>query len=265
MSRNFSNQCMQHKKMKLPSSCKNRLLPLLYISFIVLGLSFRCFHVIYYSVQSRDSYVYVDEITEFQKKASVDELKHPALSILFLSIPSVCFGTDITTGGVIVNMIFGELIIVLIMKICYNILRSPISVFYAGILASSNNHLIYYSTQLLRENSYLFFVCAAIELITRQKNETLFKTFLLSLITLCAILCRFEGIEIIFFYTIIKVIKLLMDKHKTQGKFKSLIANYVFYVFAIATVFSVASLLYYGKIQLYGFGVDFRVFELFMD
>lgn len=244
---------------------KRKLLSLTYLLFIVLGLSFRCFHIIYYSVQSRDSYVYIGEIYELQEKHTIDGLKHPALAILFMSIPSVCFGAGIIKGGVIVNMIFGELIIVLLMKICYNLIKSPISVFYAGVLASSNNHLIYYSTQLLRENSYLFFVCAAIELLTRKNNETLFDTFLLSLITLCAIMCRFEGIEIIVFYTIINVTKYLIDKHKTKERFKSLIVNYVFYVFAIAVLFSVASLLYYGKMQLYVFGLDFRAFKLFID
>ena len=96
-----------------------RIVLFLYLFFFLLGLAFRCFHILYYSIQSRDSYVYFDEIVELQEKRKSDEpINNPRLAIVLMSIPSTCFGIDILKGGVIINMIFGELIIILAMKIC---------------------------------------------------------------------------------------------------------------------------------------------------
>ena len=114
---------------------------------------------------------------------------------------------------------------------------------YAGFLTASHSNLIYYSTQLLRESSYIFFVCAALEILTRKETDSLFKTIFLCFYTTCAILCRLEGLEIIIMYTIFKASTFLLDKHKTGRKFVRLITNYVLYlVFTTLFFFALRSL-----------------------
>ena len=179
---------------------------LLCVIFVVLGLFFRSFHIIKYSIQSRDSYVYKDEFLELQNVKLQAEIAHPLGSIYLMSLPSRWFGLDNFKGGIIVNMILGVSIIALVIKICYNITKSSLLMIYAGFLVASHSNLIFFSTQLLRETSYLFFVCAALELLTRRQTDSLFKTLLLGFYTTCATLCRFEGIEIIIMYTIFKAI-----------------------------------------------------------
>ena len=186
--------------MNMKSVFKQRKLLLLCIIFVTLGLSFRSFHIIKHPIQSRDSYVYKEEFLKMQRNELLsDEIAHPLGSVYLMSLPSKWFGLDIIKGGIIVNMILGVSIIALIIKICYNITKSPLLMIYAGFLTASHSNLIYYSTQLLRESSYIFFVCAALEILTRKETDSLFKTIFLCFYTTCAILCRLEGLEIIIF------------------------------------------------------------------
>lgn len=216
--------------MHLKSFCKQRKLFLICIFFVVLGLFFRSFHIIKYSIQSRDSYTYKEEILEMQKNKLQSGIAHPIGTVYLMSLPSRWFGLDIIKGGIIINMVLGISIIALVIKICYNITRSSLLMVYAGFLSASHSNLIYYSTQLLRETSYLFFVCAALEILTRKETDSFFKTTLLSLYTTFAILCRLEGIEIIIMYTVFKASAFLLDKHKTGRNFVKLITNYVLYL-----------------------------------
>ena len=159
-----------------------------------------------------------------------------------MSFPTRMFGLDIIKGGVIANMVLGVLIIALIVKICYNATKSSLLMFYAGIITASNSELIYFSTQLLRENSYVFFVCAALEMLTRKEKDSLLKTILLSFYTTCAVLCRIEGLEVIIMYTIFRVSTFLLDKHKTNRKLVRLIKNYILYLFFTTIIFFAACL-----------------------
>ena len=223
--------------------------------FILLGLLFRCIHIFKYSIQSRDSYDYKEEIAEIQKDKSHSG-NYPIVSMYLMSLPSRLFGLDIIKGGVIVNMILGVSIIALIVKTCYNITRSSLLMFYAGIITASYSDFIYFSTQLLRENSYLFFVCAALEMLTRRGKDSLLKLFLLGFYTICAVLCRFEGLEIIIMYTVFKASAFLFDKHKTGKKFVKFVANYVLYLFFTTVLFLVSSLSFGDGLHSHGLGLE---------
>ncbi len=223
--------------MRLKSIYKQRNVFLLCITFMVLGLFFRSYHIIKYSIQSRDSYVYKEDFFELQENRLQSKILHPLGSVYLMSLPNRWFGLDIFRGGIIVNIILGISIIALVIKICYNITKSSCLMICAGFLTASNSNLIYYSTQFLRETSYLFFICVVLEILTRKEKDSLFKTFLLSFYTMCAIFCRLEGIEIIVFYTILKASTFLFDKHKTGGVFVRLIVNYVLYLVFMILLF----------------------------
>ena len=241
--------------MNLVSIYKRNRVFLFCVVFILLGLLFRCIHIFKYSIQSRDSYDYKEEIAEIQKDKSHSG-NYPIVSMYLMSLPSRLFGLDIIKGGVIVNMILGVSIIALIVKTCYNITRSSLLMFYAGIITASYSDFIYFSTQLLRENSYLFFVCAALEMLTRRGKDSLLKLFLLGFYTICAVLCRFEGLEIIIMYTVFKASAFLFDKHKTGKKFVKFVANYVLYLFFTTVLFLVASLSFGDGLHSHGLGLE---------
>ena len=232
---------MQHQsslirhKMNLKSFYRRNRIFLLCIVFVVFGLFLRCLHIVEYSIQSRDSYTYMDDIAHFQKNELVTEKHHPVLSIYLMSIPSRYFGLDNTKGGVIVNMMLGVWTVFLIVKTSFNILKSVLLTSCAGILTASNSNLIYYSTQLLRETSFLFFVCAALELLTRKEPDKLLKTFMLGFYTTCAVLCRVEGVEIVIVYFLFKAVFFLFDKQKTAKKFKTLVVHCVLYLFSMVS------------------------------
>ena len=122
----------------------------------------------------------------------------PPLSLLILSIPNKVFAYDIIKGAVIVNVLLGLGIIYLIMVIVYIITSSKSIMLFLGLIVATHPSLVHYSCNLLRENSYLFFLCLSIMYTIRFVKTSFYYNILYAVVfASLSIFSRHEGFEVL--------------------------------------------------------------------
>lgn len=181
---------------------------------VIVGAIYRIAFSIIYSVQSRDSYDYVHFIRQWEDSNVIPfNASFPPLGLFILKIPYHFFSYDIIKGGIVINMVLGLLIILLLIQIAKETLKSISAMFLLGIIGATNTSLIKYSCQFLRENTYLFFLCLTVLCLIRfYKSNRAVEIIYISLCTVCSALCRREGIELVIFFVLLLLFFLFRKK-----------------------------------------------------
>ena len=177
---------------------------------VVLGFAIRIGYYFRFPVQSRDSYIYCELTKEWNNTHIIptyQEKTIPPLGIFLMREPSYLFDYDVIMGAILVNMILGLFIIVILMLIAYRITQTLFAPIAVGIIACFHTTLIRYSTQFLRDNSYVFFICLTILMLIKYIHTPKRMTVFYGGIALtAAILCRYEAIELLIPWTAVLLI-----------------------------------------------------------
>lgn len=169
------------------------------IPCVALGGLIRVIYCIVYPVPVRDSFKYKEFIELWDYSGIIPgKSYYPPLSIFILKIPYSLFGYDVIKGGTIINIVLGLGIIIALIKIAYALFPSKAAALCSGILVATHPTLIHYSCQMTRENSYLFFSCLATYFFIKSLTRTskLFYVAYAAIFSSCALLCRFEALEL---------------------------------------------------------------------
>lgn len=177
-----------------------------YISFVCVftGYIFRLIFICIYPIQPRDSYTYLTEIIRWERFGVLPNNKNQ-FGLWILKIPYHFWGFDIFNGGIIINLLFGLMIILLLIKLTYLLFNRHSISLLVGLIVSSHPSFIRFSCTFLRENSFLLFTCFFLYFtaLCICHNSIIF-----TICTGCSIgsafLCRLEGAELIVLYFLIK-------------------------------------------------------------
>ena len=180
---------------------KNKTLFIIIILCLCLGGATRFLYCIKYPVQPRDVYPYIYEMENWEKEQRINV---PYLSLYLLNIPHKMLKCDIKKGGVCVNVMVGQLIIILSILSFRELSDNKIGLWVVGLITSTHPTLIHYSCVLLRENTYLLFCIVSINLlILWYKKKSIIYIFLGGVTAALSFLCRYEGLEICVIYMLV--------------------------------------------------------------
>ena len=182
------------------TSCmdKNKSLFIIIILCLCLGGATRIIYCLKYPVQPRDVYIYIYEMENWEKEQKIDI---PYLSLYLLSLPYKILKCDIEKGSICVNVVVGQLIILLSILSFRELSDNKIGLWVVGLVTSTHPTLIHYSCVLLRENTYLLFCIMSINLlILWHIKKNIIYIFLGGITAALSFLCRYEGFEICVIY-----------------------------------------------------------------
>ena len=180
--------------------------------------------IIRYDFHLRDSFLYTKHIDEWVATANLPRGEtYPLLGLSLMSIPFRILGYNALKGAVIVNVCLGEVVVIFIIKSARLITKKKTYALLAGIITACNQSFVTFSTEALRENSYL--VCFSIIIFCSMKIIMTHEAFFVSLLGLFSGLgmaCRHEGIELLLFSTI-----LIFYANKTNFKWKRVVKGWL--------------------------------------
>ena len=177
---------------------KNKSLFVIIILCLCLGGAARIFYCIKYPVQPRDVSIYIGEMENWEKEQRITV---PYLSLYLLNLPHKILKCDIEKGGICVNVVVGQLIIILSILSFRELSDDKIGLWVVGLVTSTHPTLIQYSCVLLRENTYLLFCIMSINLlILWYKRKSIIYILLGGVTAALSFLCRYEGLEICVIY-----------------------------------------------------------------
>ena len=184
-------------------------------SCIMLGLLLRIIYLIQYPVQPRDSFFYnnIAENTN-QIKEILLETRNVPLSIFLFKVADSFLGLGYIKSGIALNVTLSIFTILFFYIITLILFRNQMLSFFSGLILASNSFLVSNSCKLLRESSYLFFgtLSFLIFLVSIKKKNPLY-LFVAGIASVLSLLCKLEGLEIIFIQTfIIMFLKLNIGK-----------------------------------------------------
>ena len=183
---------------------KERTSLLIYVFCVGIGLLARVSYLIIYYIPVRDSYSYIEYIRQWEETGKIPEVAVPPFAMFLLKIPYHYWQYDIMIGGTIMNMMMGLFIILEIMFAINLLFNSPFATLSAGLIAATHPKLVQYSVGLLRENSYLMFIClSGVSLCYYFKKNKIEAIIGCGIFVAMCNLCRIEGIEILFICTLI--------------------------------------------------------------
>jgi len=174
---------------------------------IVIATAVRLYFLSWHDALKRDSITYLelaDGIAAFPEGEAAP-FKHisPRLApyLWLLSRGKVWFHIDNERWGVILSCIFGILTVPLVYALFATLFDDFNGAFVAGAAAAVHPALVEYSTQVLREAVYLFFVTAGLLFFIRAvRRRNLLSLVLCGLTILLAAMCRTEGCEFAFLF-----------------------------------------------------------------
>lgn len=172
---------------------------------VALGGLIRVIYCIVYPVPVRDAFAYKEFIELWNYSGIIPgDSCFPPLSMFLLKTPYSLFEYDVIKGGTIINIVFGLGIIIMLIKISYEIFSSKIAALCSGLLVATHPTLIHYSCQMTRENSYLFFSCLAVLFFIKSLNRSSkpFYVAYAAIFSSCAFLCRFEALELFVIFVL---------------------------------------------------------------
>ena len=217
------------------TSCmsKKKSLFIIFILCLCLGGAIRIIYCIKYPVQTRDVYKYIYEMENWEKEQRISV---PYLSLYLLNLPHKILKCDIKKGGICVNVIVGQLIIILSLLSFRELSDNKIGLCVVGLVTSTHPSLIHYSCVILRENTYLLFCIMSIYLlILWYKRKSVIYIFLGGVTAALSFLCRYEGLEIGVIYI------LMFLFHFKELKIKRLFVHLIGFLIVYATSIYVTS------------------------
>ncbi len=220
------------------TSCmdKNKSLFIIIILCLCLGGAARIYYCIKYPVQPRDGYKYIYEIENWKEEQGDDSSNIPYLSLYLLNPPHKILKCDIIKGGICVNVLVGQLIIILSILSFRELSDNKIGLWVVGLVTATHPALIQYSCELLRENTYLLFCIMSINLlILWYKRKSIIYIFLGGVTAALSFLCRYEGLEICVIYM------LVMLFHYKTLRIKRLSVHLISFLIVYATSIYVTS------------------------
>lgn len=177
---------------------KNKTLFIIIILCLCLGGATRILYCIKYPVQPRDVYKYIYEMENWEKEQRINV---PYLSFYLMNLPHNILKCDIKKGGICVNVVVGQLIVILSILSFRELSDNKIGLWIVGLATSTHPTLIHYSCVLLRENTYLLFCIISVNLLILWcKRKSIIYIFLGGITAALSFLCRYEGFEICVIY-----------------------------------------------------------------
>lgn len=216
---------------------KNKSLFIVIILCFFLGWVTRILYYIKYPVQPRDVYAYLYEMENWEKEQRSNDTftvsPHvPYLSLYLMNLPHKIMKCDIKKGGICVNVMVGQLIIILSILSFRVLSDNKVGLWVVGLVTSTHPTLIQYSCVLLRENTYLLFCIISINLlILWYKRKSIIYIFLGGVTAALSFLCRYEGLEICVIY--ILMILFHFNTLRIKRLFVHLIGFLIIYVTSI--------------------------------
>ncbi len=161
-------------------------------------------------VQWRDSYRYVSLIESLELNGvylSFLENRNynyiPPFPIYLFKTIHRLFGSSIFVSGISFQIFIGTLLVYIIWQICTTLKIGPIKSLLVCSVAVVHHTLLDYSTQLTRDNLYLFFFTLTVYLfLVYLKKRDVVLLVLSGACSCLSFLCRYEGIEIVFLYVV---------------------------------------------------------------
>lgn len=204
------------------------------VVLVIISSLLRIAYIVLHPVQPRDYYKYENYIYDWEEKGEMPEEIKGGLSIWLLKAPYHFFKIDLLKGGVVINVILGNLIIVWSVLILYELFHSNIITISVGLILSTHPTLIEFSCFFLRENSYLFFALLSIYGIAGFiKRKSVVMLLLSGIMCALSFLCRFEAAELIPISLLLVSCVLIHSKTKLK---KVLLYDFL-YVFALFVTF----------------------------
>ena len=214
------------------TSCmdKNKTLFIIIILCLCLGGTTRILYCIKYPVQPRDVYKYIYVMENWEKEQWVDLINVPYLSLYLMNLPHKILTSDIKKGGICLNIMVGQCIIILSILSFRVLSDNKIGLWVVGLVTSTHPTLIHYSCEMLRENTYLLFCIVSINLlILWHKRKSIIYIFLGGISAALSFLCRYEGLEICVMYI------LMIIFHFKALRIKRLLVHLIGFLIVYAT------------------------------
>ena len=173
------------------------------IFIFIYSVAIRLLYLITYPMPVRDSYTYKQYIIQLIEHDFPESKYIPPVGLYILKAPADFFNVDPIVCGTVLNVVLGVLIIIFGLRAFGEICKSFICYCCMGLIIASHPSLISFSCQLSRENLYLLFcILSAYNCIRAIKTRNLFFFALTAVFSAMAFLCRFEGLEIVFFFAL---------------------------------------------------------------
>jgi 4-amino-4-deoxy-L-arabinose transferase-like glycosyltransferase len=226
---------MHNKYNKLERNNKGVLLKL-EVLCLMLGALIRILYCLIYPVQPRDAYYYISLAEEIKQTGRiVEKINFYPLSIWLMSIPSRILDYNTAKGGIIVNLLFGLVCIVVAMEIAGKVFKKNSVALFIGLLLATNNSLIRFSCVFLRESIFICFTIISLYFLANYYIKGNLVSILgISIFGVLALMCRLEGIEICVLFIITEIFILFTKKNTIK---KTIIHSIVFILlFFIMTV-----------------------------
>ena len=223
-----------------------------------IGLLVRLLYCIQYPVQPRDAFTYQRIILNWEESGKIiDPITFFPLSLFIQKIPYHFFHYDIIKGGVIVNNLFGLLIIIIATRFVSLFFKNDYALLFAGLVAATHPSLVRFSCSLLRENIYLFFFLLS----TYSLSLYFFKCktrdmVAASIFGAISFLCRLEGAEILPIFYIIILFLHLFGRIKFHTALKH---GTIFILVFLLTVFVIINLFDFNTLSSSFFIYKFKI------
>lgn len=210
---------------------------LLTVLCVIVGAVFRILYFIIYPVQPRDSFFYVELISEWIDTGKIHGISFFPLSLWILKIPNLVFHCDILKGGLVVNHILGLLFIITIMISVQYLFEDNRINLVVGLAMATHPKLIAFSCSFLRENSYLVFCSLSFLFLIKYARTMNVKNILgASICAALSFLCRLEGFEILAIFNIILLGFLFFRKIKLSKALRHSILFLLVFFFTAVTM-----------------------------
>ncbi len=221
---------------------------------MAIGAFARIFYCLKYPVPVRDAYEYAENIADWSETGVLHSSRRiPPLFLFFVKECSSFFDYDIMKTGVVLNVLFGLVLIGLSIVIANKLSGSWMICFIVGAIAATHPTMVEYSCQLLRENSFLVFLFLEfILLMEYSKTQKLHLILICAFCGMCSVFCRFEGVETIILIIAAIIFFNLKKKHfnKCMLDLASYICMVVFSFFLLNQIMGISNRYYIEAIEI---------------
>ena len=140
------------------------------------------------------------------------------------------------------NVVLGLGITILLVDLSARITHSNIIALCVGLIAATHPTLVHYSCQILRENSFILFgTLLWIIMLEYYKRGLLMYVLLGGVISAMSFMCRLEGMEFVFVYT---GLILLRENNLLKNKIKRCLIYLACFALTVAIVIEMLNVNY---------------------
>lgn len=213
-----------------------------FVVVLIVLTAFLCRLAYYfkYPVQWRDAYAYksISDVWDNTKHYPLfqddEELNYvPPFPLFIFNKLSLIFNSSYFISGVAVEIVLGSFLVFIIWKGCMLLHLGVISSIMISLIACFHHTLLDFSTQVTRDNLYLFFsAIALLHFLNIIYTRSFFHSICFGLFSALSFLCRYEAIELLL---LLFVFTWKIYRYKSNYFFSCFIASATFF-FAVFTI-----------------------------